>query len=165
MRGTGHSTPGMEHEQGASLVTWTRWSCYCLAIYEFLRQSLLFPALCQLPPVQPGYWYQYYMMQTIVIPRYSSASELMKPCTCCILMRKKNVSAVGASSGLVALARTYMSHDVLHEKMLYCSELVGFGSHHEFWNELTMSTEVPPYVIYWKRQNGGDNKQIGSCLG
>ena len=64
-----------------------------------------------------------------------------------------------------ALARTYMSHDVLQEKMLYCSELVGFGSHHEFWNELTLSTEVPPYVIYWKRQNDGDNKNISGCQG
>ena len=47
--------------------------------------------------------------------QYSSASvlisfRLIKPGTRCFLMRK-NVSAIGTCSGLVALARTCMSHN------------------------------------------------------
>ena len=42
-----------------------------------------------------------------------------------------------------ALARTCMSHNAaIQEKMLHCSVLIGFGTHHGFWSELT-GTEVP----------------------
>ena len=57
-----------------------------------------------------------------VMPQYSSASELVKPCA---------VSALSACWGLIPLARTLW---------------VGFGTLHRFQNELT-STEVPLYSI------------------
>ena len=76
--------------------------------------------------------------------QYWSVSELIKPYTHGILMGKKNVSTLGACSGLFALARTCMSHNTTpQEKMLHRSALVGFGTHHKFQNELTTCTEVP----------------------
>ena len=77
-----------------------------------------------------------------VIPWYLSAIELVKPCICCILTRKI-VSALSTCSGLITFPRNCMSHDdALQEKMLHCSVLIGFGTHHGFWSELT-GTEVP----------------------
>ena len=62
-----------------------------------------------------------YTFDFTVIPWCSSASELVKPCTCHILMRK-NVLALGAGSGLIALARTCLSHDAApQEEMLHHS--------------------------------------------
>ena len=64
---------------------------------------------------------------------------------------QKNVSAVSACSGLIALARTFMSHTTIpQEKMLHHSVLTGFGTCHVFWNELMMSTEVPLYSFFKK---------------
>ena len=58
---------------------------------------------------------------------------------------EKNVSALGACLGLVALVRTCMSHEATpQEKTLYCLVLLDSGTRHEFWKELT-STEVPLY--------------------
>ena len=92
-----------------------------------------------------------------VIPRYSLGSELIKPCTRHILMRKKIFSELGACLGFVALSRTCMCHDTSpQEKMLHSSVLVGFGpphfgTHHKFRNELMISTKVPLYpVIPWR---------------
>ena len=57
------------------------------------------------------------------------------------------ISSTGACLGLVALARTCVSHEAaLPEKRLHRSVLVGFGTRHEFRNELTMSPEVPLYL-------------------
>ena len=61
---------------------------------------------------------------------------------------EKNFSALGACSGTATLARTFTSHDAaLQEKMLHCSVLVGFSTHHKFQKELMPSTEVPLYTL------------------
>ena len=65
--------------------------------------------------------------------------------------KKKSVSAPGACSGLVTLARTCVSHGHPARgnalSVLACSVLEGFGTHHKFWNELMMSVKVPLYRI------------------
>ena len=65
----------------------------------------------------------------MVISQYLLASELVKPCTCCILMGKKNVSAPRACSGLVALATTCTSRDTdPWKKTLLHSSLTRYSS-------------------------------------
>ena len=80
--------------------------------------------------------------------QYWSVSELIKPYTHHILTRKI-VAAFRTCSGLIVLVRSHVSHEALQEKMLHCSVLVSFGTHHEFQNKLTMSTEVPPYMEHF----------------
>ena len=75
-----------------------------------------------------------YVSRITLIPRYLSASGLITAHIHCILMRK-NISALGTCSGLIALARTRMRHDAtLQEKMLHhlllACHLVPL-SHHE----------------------------------
>ena len=82
-----------------------------------------------------------------VTPRYSLASELVKPCTLPILTRKICFQHLVLCSGLVTLARTCISHYAAPQaKMLHRSVLVGFGTHHKFGKELTTSTEVPLFL-------------------
>ena len=72
----------------------------------------------------------------MVIPQHFSFLELVKHSTHHIFMRKK-VSALGFCWGLVAIARTCLSHHAaLQEKMLHCSVLVGVSTHHKFQKEL-----------------------------
>ena len=74
--------------------------------------------------------------------------RLVKPYTHCILMRKKNVSAPATFPELIALAGTCMSHNAaLQEKTLHHSVLLSFSTCHQFQNKLTMSTEVPLYIL------------------
>lgn len=57
--------------------------------------------------------------------------------------KEKNGSALSTLLGLITLDRSYMSHDaVSKEKKLHSSVLIGFRTHHEFWNKLQ---RVPRY--------------------
>ena len=63
---------------------------------------------------------------------------------------RKSVSAPGACLGLIALAGTCMGHAAVpQEEMLHLSGGLGFGTRHEYQNELT-STEVPRYITVLK---------------
>ena len=76
------------------------------------------------------------------IPQHLSASELVKPCTHCSLLRK-NVSALGTCLRFAALARTCMIHNTAPQvKTLWHSVLLGFGTCSELRNKLT-SAEIP----------------------
>ena len=70
-----------------------------------------------------------------------SASELIKPRTHCVLMRK-HVSALGACSTLLTIARACMRHDATHKKKCFANQCL-LATH---WNELTASTKVPLYL-------------------
>ena len=76
-----------------------------------------------------------------VIPQYSSASELIKPCTRHILTRKKCFS----TWHLLGTCCTPQ------EKTLHRLVLVRFGTHHEFQNELTTSTRYHSIYIFVHR--------------
>ena len=57
--------------------------------------------------------------------------QLVKSSTCRVLMRK-DVSALGACSGLIALARACMSHNTAPQKKTrHHSVFVGFSTSHE----------------------------------
>ena len=72
--------------------------------------------------------------------------------------REKSISTPGNCSGLIALARTFMSHDTaLQERIFHHAVLIGFGTHHEFRNELMTGTEVPLWIHY--RPTQSSNKQ------
>ena len=64
-----------------------------------------------------------------VIPWYTSASELVKPCTSHILTRKKNVSALACQSAPLSHDETevYMS---VSQWLADSLVLVGFDTHH-----------------------------------
>ena len=67
------------------------------------------------------------------IPQYSSASELIKPCTCCILARKKMFQhRVLAWDSLHLLELVWVTLPPPQEKMLHHSVLVDFGSPQKF---------------------------------
>ena len=89
-----------------------------------------------------------------VTPRYSSASELVKPCTRRIL-REKKVSAPSVCSGLVTPAKTRVRHGAAHKRKCFitvaCSLPLGFGAHHECQNTFMTSTEVPSYIDFTNR--------------
>ena len=64
---------------------------------------------------------------------------------------RKSVSAPGACLGLIALAGTCMGHaTVPQEEMLHLSGGLGFGTRHEYQDELTTHTEVPRYITILK---------------
>ena len=88
---------------------------------------------------------------------------------------KKYVSALGACSQLIAIARTCMNHDAaLQEKMLHLltfSVLVSLGTHHEFQNKSMTSTKVPLYFrlnyifnLQWGKNNLIADESICMCL-
>ena len=79
------------------------------------------------------------------------ASEPVKPCTHFILTRK-NISALGAGLGLLALARTRVSHTAASRARV---------THHscqELGSELMTSTEVPLYQISLEASLHGEGK-------
>ena len=88
------------------------------------------------------------------IPQYSCASELIKPCTCCILTRKKMFQhpvLAGDLSHLLEL--TWVTMPPCNRKcFITCHLKNSFGTHRfrhssRFWNEWT-STEIPLYLIF-----------------
>ena len=85
--------------------------------------------------VLPKYFYFFLIFiisNTITVrPQNFLASEPIKPCTCCVLVRK-NVSALGARSGLVTLANLCESQCCPTRENAFCSVLVSFSAHHEF---------------------------------
>ena len=79
---------------------------------------------------------------------------------------KKYVSALGACSQLIAIARTCMNHDAaLQEKMLH-RPVLGFSTPHGFLSELMMSTKVPLFLLSEMRNklfNNASSIVFGIC--
>ena len=79
-----------------------------------------------------------------VIPWYLLASELLKPCTHHILM-KKNVSARDLLHLLELVWVMTSPHKTKCLSLGTCSVLISFSTHHKFRNELMTSTKLPLY--------------------
>ena len=92
-----------------------------------------------------GYRYHFKLVFAVSLNKYSHTSELLKPCTRCILMRK-NVSSLSTCSGRLTPATACVSHEAMpQDKTLLCSVLTGWRASHDFQNKLTTSSEVPLY--------------------
>ena len=84
-----------------------------------------------------------------VIPRQLLTSELVKPCTHCVLKRKKCFSTRRLLGTRHTCQNLYESRRRPAREnassLVTCLVLVGFSTRHEFQNELTTSAEVPRY--------------------